>query len=211
MDLFPPEVIADFLPTGEHALRDGLVLRPLQLTDFDKSYVPLLAQLTAVGEISREAFEHRFRELQKARPVSYYIVVVENTRYAFRKHSRVKFEINYCIQDREHRGFCNSGDRVEDHPPVRVPWPHRGRRGGELDRWLISLIKGERLEFKDAGHRNAKLGRVMNELLVQLAKRLGVYKLSLECKPTLVPFYMRFGYNVDEGNLFMVQRFEDQK
>jgi hypothetical protein len=48
----------------------------------------------------------------------------------------------------------------------------------------------------------------MNELLVRLAKHLGVYKLSLECKPTLVPFYMRFGYKVDEGNLFMVQRFD---
>ena len=62
--------------------------------------------------------------------------------------------------------------------------------------------------LQDAGHRKAKLGRVMNECLVKLAKHLDVYKLSLECKPTLVPFYMRFGYKVDEGNLFMVQRFD---
>jgi len=46
----------------------------------------------------------------------------------------------------------------------------------------------------------------MNECLVKLAKHLKVYKLSLECKTALVSFYGRFGFKVDEGNNFMVQR-----
>lgn len=77
--MFSPDILTDFLPTGERALKEGLVLRPLQLTDYDKDYVKLLAQLTTVGNISQEMFEDRFRELQKARPFGYYTIVVENT------------------------------------------------------------------------------------------------------------------------------------
>ena len=34
----------------------------------------------------------------------------------------------------------------------------------------------------------------------------GVYKLSLECKDTLIPFYELYGYKKDVGNNFLVQR-----
>lgn len=61
--------------------------------------------------------------------------------------------------------------------------------------------------MQDSTYRNAKLGRLMNEVLVKLAKHLGVYKLSLECKTHLIGFYGQFGFKVDEGNNFMVQRF----
>jgi len=60
----------------------------------------------------------------------------------------------------------------------------------------------------DSKYQGRGLGRVLNEVLVRLAKKAGVYKLSLECKDNLIPFYEKFGYKKDEGNNFLVQRFD---
>lgn len=38
--------------------------------------------------------------------------------------------------------------------------------------------------------------------------QVGVYKLSLECKDSLIPFYEHYGYEKDVGNNFLVQRFD---
>lgn len=37
---------------------------------------------------------------------------------------------------------------------------------------------------------------------------MSVYKLSLECKDSLIPFYEQFGFKKDLGNNFLVQRFD---
>lgn len=37
-----------------------LLVRPLQLEDYDKGYLQLLTQLTAVGNVSRAEFESKF-------------------------------------------------------------------------------------------------------------------------------------------------------
>ncbi|CAI2309860.1 unnamed protein product [Caenorhabditis sp. 36 PRJEB53466] len=59
----------------------------------------------------------------------------------------------------------------------------------------------------DESMRGKKLGILLNNVLVDMAKTIGVYKLSLECKTELVPFYSKFGYSEDLH--FMVQRFEE--
>lgn len=59
----------------------------------------------------------------------------------------------------------------------------------------------------DEAQRGKKYGVLLNQVLVEMAKKLGVYKLSLECKTTLIPFYEKFGYK--ENIHFMVQRFDD--
>uniref|UniRef100_A0A914QY58 Glucosamine 6-phosphate N-acetyltransferase n=1 Tax=Panagrolaimus davidi TaxID=227884 RepID=A0A914QY58_9BILA len=59
----------------------------------------------------------------------------------------------------------------------------------------------------DKEKRGLGLAAILNKTLVQLAKNLKVYKLSLECKDALIPFYEKFGYKKDEGNNFLVQRF----
>lgn len=58
----------------------------------------------------------------------------------------------------------------------------------------------------DLTMRGKRLGILINEALVKMARSLGVYKLSLECKTELIPFYNKFGYN--ENIHFMVQRFD---
>uniref|UniRef100_A0A8R1DQN3 Glucosamine 6-phosphate N-acetyltransferase n=1 Tax=Caenorhabditis japonica TaxID=281687 RepID=A0A8R1DQN3_CAEJA len=57
----------------------------------------------------------------------------------------------------------------------------------------------------DREMRRQKLGAVLLKTLVSLGKSLGVYKLSLECKPELLPFYSQFGFENDCN--FMTQRF----
>ncbi|PIO68223.1 acetyltransferase, GNAT family [Teladorsagia circumcincta] len=60
----------------------------------------------------------------------------------------------------------------------------------------------------DKDMRGKKMGALLNRVLVGLAKKVGVYKLSLECKDSLIPFYELYGYSKDVGNNFLVQRFD---
>ncbi|XP_071501008.1 glucosamine 6-phosphate N-acetyltransferase-like [Diadema antillarum] len=57
---------------------ESLLMRPLYMSDYDKGYLQLLAQLTKVGNIPREMFEEQFRAF-KACPNSYFIIVIEDT------------------------------------------------------------------------------------------------------------------------------------
>ncbi|MFH4981941.1 hypothetical protein AB6A40_008650 [Gnathostoma spinigerum] len=57
--------------------------------------------------------------------------------------------------------------------------------------------------------RGLQLGKILNYYLVQLACHIGVYKMSLECKDSLVTFYEQFGFKKDIGNNFLVQRFDN--
>lgn len=58
-------------------------------------------------------------------------------------------------------------------------------------------------------YRGRQLGKLLVETLTLLGREMGCYKVSLECKDKLVSFYESFGYKVDAGNNFMVQRFLD--
>ncbi|WKX95562.1 hypothetical protein Q1695_012204 [Nippostrongylus brasiliensis] len=58
----------------------------------------------------------------------------------------------------------------------------------------------------DKEMRGKKLGALLNRVLVALAKKVGVYKLSLECKDSLISFYELYGYTKDVN--FLVQRFD---
>ncbi|XP_030855561.1 glucosamine 6-phosphate N-acetyltransferase [Strongylocentrotus purpuratus] len=57
---------------------NDLLMRPLQIGDYDKGYLQLLSQLTTVGDVPRKLFEEQFHAY-KACPNSYYIIVIEDT------------------------------------------------------------------------------------------------------------------------------------
>uniref|UniRef100_A0A0N4ZE37 Glucosamine 6-phosphate N-acetyltransferase n=1 Tax=Parastrongyloides trichosuri TaxID=131310 RepID=A0A0N4ZE37_PARTI len=63
----------------------------------------------------------------------------------------------------------------------------------------------------DKDYRGRRFSNIINKILVSLAKECGVYKLSLECKDSLIGFYEKFGYKKDQGNNFLVQRFDRSK
>eukprot|EP01103_Thecamoeba_quadrilineata_P003688 TRINITY_DN1343_c0_g1_i4.p1 TRINITY_DN1343_c0_g1~~TRINITY_DN1343_c0_g1_i4.p1 ORF type:complete len:123 (-),score=15.35 TRINITY_DN1343_c0_g1_i4:322-660(-) len=52
-------------------------VRPLNSDDYDKGFCQVLGQLSVVGDITKEEFQRRFRELQSVKD-TYYIIVVEN-------------------------------------------------------------------------------------------------------------------------------------
>ncbi|KAI9183983.1 Glucosamine-phosphate N-acetyltransferase-like protein [Blastocladiella emersonii ATCC 22665] len=59
------------------ALPAGFVLRPLEVTDYDKGFLHALSHLTVVGDISKAAFVDRFAYL-KAHNHEYFTIVIED-------------------------------------------------------------------------------------------------------------------------------------
>ena len=57
-------------------------------------------------------------------------------------------------------------------------------------------------------YRGRQLGKLLLETLTILGREFGCYKMSLECKDSLIKFYGQFGYVKDEGNNFLQQRFK---
>uniref|UniRef100_A0A1I8A3X9 Glucosamine 6-phosphate N-acetyltransferase n=1 Tax=Steinernema glaseri TaxID=37863 RepID=A0A1I8A3X9_9BILA len=165
-------------------------MRPLRLTDYYNGcvlavtmivwqlhcstlFLQLLADLTTVGDVSFEKFEHQFRAMQSSQPHNYYVIVVEDGRTSeIVAAATLVIELKFI-----HQAGCRG--RVED---------------------VVVL----------SSRRSLKLGVALNTCLVALAKKLSVYKLSLECKDSLIGFYEKFGYKVDAGNNFLVQRFDSK-
>ncbi|CAJ0607790.1 unnamed protein product [Cylicocyclus nassatus] len=164
-DLLTPEVVGEVL--------NGFHVRPLKITDYDNGFLEVLAQLTTVGDVSREAFEDRFRSMSSTRPLAYYVVVVENV----------------------------SSGKVVAAATLVIEWKfiHEAGCRGRVEDVVV-----------DKEMRGKKMGALLNRILVALAKQIGVYKLSLECKDSLIPFYELYGYQKDVGNNFLVQRFDNE-
>jgi glucosamine-phosphate N-acetyltransferase len=57
-------------------------------------------------------------------------------------------------------------------------------------------------------HRNRQLGKLLVAVAENLAKAMGLYKLTLTCKDAMIPFYCKLGYSVEAQNsTFMSIRF----
>ncbi|KAI1726157.1 acetyltransferase (GNAT) family domain-containing protein [Ditylenchus destructor] len=109
----------------------GYTLRLLELVDYDKGFVELLAQLTAVGTISRETFEERFRSMAKTG--LYYVIVIEDL--------GVKKIVGTATLVLEYKFIheCGRRGRIED---VVVDESARGKSFGKLlNRCLVKLAK----------------------------------------------------------------------
>ncbi|XP_055525684.1 probable glucosamine 6-phosphate N-acetyltransferase [Wyeomyia smithii] len=52
----------------------------------------------------------------------------------------------------------------------------------------------------DDTYRGKQLGKLIVVTVSLLAQRLGCYKMSLDCKDKLVPFYKSIGYTLEPGN-----------
>lgn len=47
------------------------------------------------------------------------------------------------------------------------------------------------------------------DVLTILSQKVDCYKVSLECKDEVVKFYQQFGFDKEEGQNYMVQRFHE--
>ncbi|XP_046849190.1 glucosamine 6-phosphate N-acetyltransferase-like [Xenia sp. Carnegie-2017] len=148
-------------------LGDNFNMRPLSENDYEKGYIDLLAQLTSVGNIHKEKYLKRFREMKEC-PNTYYIVVIEDT--AIKK---IVAAASLVLEQKFIHEIALRG-RIEE---VVVHSAYRGKHFGKL----------------------------LVECVTLLAKDLGCYKISLDCKEPLLSFYKKFGYK-DEGVHYLVNR-----
>lgn len=147
-----------------------LLVRPLQVEDYDKGYLQLLTQLTAVGNVSRSQFERQYWAMQKAG--CYFITVIEDLR-----NNRI-IGAATLVTELKFIHDCGLRGRLED---VVVNNTYRGKQLGKLIVVTVSL----------------------------LARHLGCYKMTLDCKDPLIPFYKSIGYKCEPGNAnSMVVRYD---
>ncbi|KAJ3638759.1 hypothetical protein MTP99_002093 [Tenebrio molitor] len=157
--------------TNEAPGEPWLHVRPLQIEDYDKGYLQILTQLTAVGNVSRPDFERQYRNMQKSG--GYYITVIEDTR-----NKRI-IGAATLVTEFKFIHNCALRARLED---VVVNNTYRGKQLGKLIVLTVSL----------------------------LSKKLGCYKMSLDCRDPLIPFYKSIGYKLEPGNAnSMIVRFEE--
>jgi glucosamine-phosphate N-acetyltransferase len=59
----------------------------------------------------------------------------------------------------------------------------------------------------DESYRGKKLSKILLDVACLLSKKLGNYKLSLECKDDLRPLYEQFGFKLEDHQNYLCQRF----
>lgn len=111
----------------------GLKVRPLCKADYDRGFLQLLAQLTKVGDVSKEEFYKRF-DLMKKCPGHYYVTVIEDiTKGIIIASATLAVELKFI------RGCAKRG-RLED---VVVNPDYRGMQLGKLIVSTITLLGKE--------------------------------------------------------------------
>ena len=130
--LFPASLLDDLDITGSGVKFDpvlsvsspgeGLLVRSLSLEDYDRGFLELLGQLTSVGEISRDQWEQRWREMKECSG-TYYVIVIEDL-----ENKRV-IGAATMVMEKKFIHSCGSVGRLED---VVVSDQYRGRQLGKL-------------------------------------------------------------------------------
>lgn len=59
----------------------------------------------------------------------------------------------------------------------------------------------------DVDYRGKKLSKLLLDVLVQVSRILGCYKISLECKDHLKKHYEQFGFKLEDGQNYLARRF----
>lgn len=60
----------------------------------------------------------------------------------------------------------------------------------------------------DENYRGKKLSKILLDVAVQISELLGCYKLSLECKDDLLKLYKQFGFDLEQNQNYLCQRFK---
>lgn len=62
----------------QRQLKPGFIVRPLELTDYDKGFADVLSQLTTVDGLTKADFVERYSYM-KAHNYEYFVIVIEDT------------------------------------------------------------------------------------------------------------------------------------
>jgi len=115
--------------TGENP-GEGLKVRPLRRSDYDRGFLDLLGHLTKVGDISKQEFSNRF-DLMVASKGHYYVTVIEDTRKNKIVGAATLFVEYKFIRE------CAKRARLED---VVVSEEYRGKQLGKIIVSTITLL-----------------------------------------------------------------------
>ena len=86
---------------------EGLMMRPLSLGDFHRGFLPLLSQLTTVGEVAEEQWQKRFNRMLSMQD-TYLVTVIEDT-----NSGQVVGSATLVVEDKFIHN-CGRVGRVED-------------------------------------------------------------------------------------------------
>jgi len=75
-DLFSSSLIS---PSVASALPETYTIRPLRASDYANGFLDVLRVLTTVGDISEEAFGHRFQEMSREGSGYHVLVILDGT------------------------------------------------------------------------------------------------------------------------------------
>lgn len=103
-------------------LGDNLILRSLNINDYDKGHLELLSQLTSVGELTRDDYENRFNNM-KLCDKTYFILIIEDTQFNKIIGSAT------LVNEQKFIHLASSRGRIED---VVVDETYRGKKLGKL-------------------------------------------------------------------------------
>ncbi|GLI59207.1 hypothetical protein VaNZ11_001043 [Volvox africanus] len=196
----------------------NLEVRPLKTSDYEKGFLDLLAHLTAVGEVSREAFEEQLKLRDLAG--SYRTVVIEDGGRIIATAAMVielKF-IHSCSKPAKPRVGTEGSDRSRH--VVRTPcccvlsWYDLRMADTDTDTGqfgagtqLVSIAPTVSQPYHegsaqvghiedvvvDPAYRGKKLGLKLIQALIDLAREAGCYKVILDCSEANSTFYEKCG------------------
>ena len=72
--------------------------------------------------------------------------------------------------------------------------------------YLRKVLESQKV---DSRYINMFLFYRLLDVLTILGQKVDCYKVSLECKDDVVKFYQQFGFDKEEGQNYMVQRFHE--
>ncbi|ORZ40572.1 acyl-CoA N-acyltransferase [Catenaria anguillulae PL171] len=110
------------------SLPAGFVVRPLEVTDYEKGFLHALSHLTVVGDISKAAFVDRFSYL-RAHNYEYFTIVIEDV------HKQRIAAAGTVLVERKFIRNLGLVGHIEDIVT------HEDYRGKQFGRYIIEALK----------------------------------------------------------------------
>lgn len=180
ISLFDPSLL-----TRPDALPKHLQLRPLERTDQEKGYDTILQALVPDQPVLDPAtFIKTFDGMARQDPKIYYTIVLvssdahrQNVSSSSSSTGTSTTEVT-SDDKRRHERVIASATLLVEHKFLRM-----GSLAGHIEDVVV-----------DPAHQGQNLGRVLIDALSDLARRLGCYKVVLDCSHANVKFYEKCGY-----------------
>lgn len=174
---FNPAITA--LAPGEPWLN----VRPLKSGDYRRGFLQSLSQLTNVGEVTETQFLSKLKDKSSSDLFLKLFTFISTTDRFAEMRAKGDYYVT-VIEDLRSNKIIGSATLV-----VERKFIHSCGIRAHLEDVVV-----------DDTYRGKQLGKLIVVTVTLLADVLGCYKMSLECKDKLIPFYRSIGYVDEKGN-----------